>query len=438
MTRRLEVLGGADPVEVGAALRKALSGAGPAILPREARSGVPVAAATPVPTPTPGPAGEAASPAATGSPARPRHASLVASGGEHPVPAEVARNVALVIETSGSSGVPKRVALSADALLASAAATEAYLGGSGQWLLALPAHYIAGVQVLVRSIVAGTDPVLMPAGHFSARTFAALVDRLTSPLKFSSIVPAQLARLVDAAESDDGVRASLQRLDALLIGGQAVPAALFSRATDAGLKVMRTYGSSETAGGCVYDGHPIGRAAARVTGGELELSGPMLAEGYLGDEELTARKFYTDGGVRWYRTADSGEVTEAREGSGSGSPGGSATTVTITGRIDNVIISGGIKVALDRVERAVQSHEGFHTAIVVPQPSEEWGQTPVVVTSEPFGPGALELLRSSVTETVGRAAAPTRIVLLPSIPTLSSGKPDRLAVARSLAAHPQG
>ncbi|RFA17039.1 hypothetical protein B7R22_01730 [Subtercola boreus] len=431
MTRRLEVLGGADPVEVGAALRKALGGSGPAILPREV-------SAAPAAT---GPAGEVR--AANTTPAA-RHASLVAVGDEHPVPAEVAKNVALVVETSGSSGVPKRVALSADALLSSAAATEAHLGGGGQWLLALPSHYIAGVQVLVRSIVAGTDPVVMPPGHFSARTFAGLVDTLTSPLKFSSIVPAQLARLVDAAENDDRVRESLGRLDALLIGGQAVPAALFSRATDLGLRVMRTYGSSETAGGCVYDGHPIGRTAARITAGELELSGPMLAEGYLGDDELTARKFYTDAGVRWYRTADSGDVTGSpvagtpvagtpEPGTGSGSPG---VTVTVTGRIDNVIISGGIKVALDRVERAVQAQEGFHTAIVVPQPSAEWGQAPVVVTSEPYGPGALDQLRTRVTELVGRAAAPTRIVLLPSIPTLSSGKPDRLSVARSLAAHP--
>ncbi|MDF2443571.1 MAG: o-succinylbenzoate---CoA ligase [Subtercola sp.] len=424
------MLGGADPIEVGAALRRALSGSGPAVLPRES-------AVDPERV-----AGPAAERPAAGAP--PRHASLVAGGGEHPVPAEVAKNVALVIETSGSSGVPKRVALSADALLSSASATEAHLGGGGQWLLALPSHYIAGAQVLVRSIVAGTDPVVMTPGHFSARTFAALVDTLSAPLKFSSIVPAQLARLVDAAESDEEVRQSLGRLDALLIGGQAVPAALFTRATDVGLRVMRTYGSSETAGGCVYDGHPIGRTAARVTGGELELSGPMLAEGYLGDDELTARKFYTDAGVRWYRTADSGDVTGSGSGgagSGGAGSGGAGSgspdvTVTVTGRIDNVIISGGIKVALDRVERAVQAHEGFHTAIVVPQPSAEWGQTPVVVTSEPFGPGALELLRTSVTDMVGRAAAPTRILVLPSIPTLSSGKPDRLSVARSLAAHP--
>ncbi|CAN5267101.1 o-succinylbenzoate--CoA ligase [soil metagenome] len=394
MTRRLEVVPAGDPGVVSVAVRAALSGAGPAILPRE-----------PVVAP------------------QARHASA-AGGPEHSVPGVVPKKVALVIETSGSSGVPKRVALSADALLASVAATESELGGEGQWLLALPTHYIAGVQVLIRSIVAGTEPVVMPSGHFSARTFAALVDQMTAPLKFSSIVPAQLARLVDAGEDDAGIRDSLRRLDALLIGGQAVPAALFTRATDLGLNAKRTYGSSETSGGCVYDGHPIGQALARVTGGELELAGPMLAEGYLGDDELTQRKFYTDAGHRWYRTADSGDVTDGM--------------VAVTGRLDNVIISGGIKVALDRVERVVQSRQGFHTAIVVAQPSERWGQTCVVVTSEPFDDDALSLIQAAVTEVAGRAAAPSRIVRLDVLPTLGSGKPDRLSVARSLAGHPLG
>ncbi|GGF11180.1 AMP-binding protein [Subtercola lobariae] len=392
MTRRLEVLPAGDAAEVSIAVRAALSGTGPAILPRE----------------------PAVAPHS-------RHAS--GAPGPAELPDEVPKNVALVIETSGSSGVPKRVALSADALLASAGATESELGGPGQWVLALPTHYIAGTQVLIRSIVAATKPVVLPPGHFSARAFAACVDELQAGLKFSSIVPAQLARLVDAGESDTGIRESLRALDALLIGGQAVPAALFTRATDLGLNVKRTYGSSETSGGCVYDGHPIGQASARTTGGELELAGPMLAEGYLGDDELTARKFYSDAGRRWYRTADSGEVTSGPAG----------VQVAVSGRLDNVIISGGIKVALDRVERIVQAHEGFHTAIVVPVPSEQWGQTSVVVTSEPFGDGDLAVLQSAVTEAVGRPAAPSRIVRLEPLPTLASGKPDRLAVARTLA-----
>ncbi|HEY0260267.1 MAG TPA: AMP-binding protein [Lacisediminihabitans sp.] len=104
MSRPLAVVPAEDPAEVLIALRAALAG-GPAVLP--------------------------------GAPTQ-------------PVQEAVEQRVALVIETSGSTGRPKRVALAADALLAGAAASESALGGPGQWLLALPAHYIAGVNVLVR------------------------------------------------------------------------------------------------------------------------------------------------------------------------------------------------------------------------------------------------------------------------------------------------
>ncbi|SDY59091.1 AMP-binding protein [Herbiconiux ginsengi] len=392
MTRSLEVLDGADATGVAAALRVALSNDGPAILPREGGMG----------------RGRHAAPA-LGDPEVARDA---------PVPAEVPRAVALVIETSGSSGVPKRVALSTDALLASAAAVEVALGGQGQWLLALPTHYIAGVQVLVRSIVAGTTPVVQPPGHFSASAFAGLADELDAPLRFTSLVPAQLARLVTAAEADSGIRRSVARFDSILIGGQALPAALYERAKEAGFPVVRTYGSSETAGGCVYDGRAIGQTVARESGGEIELSGPTLAEGYLGDDELTARKFRFDDGVRWYRTADSGTVVDG--------------LVRVTGRLDNVIISGGVKVALDRVERVVQAVAGFEQAVVVPQRSAEWGQVSVVVTDGPVTDASLEQVRSAVIDSAGRAAAPVEIQHVEQLPRLSSGKPDRLAIARSL------
>ncbi|GAA1001092.1 AMP-binding protein [Subtercola frigoramans] len=462
MTRRLEVIGGGDPAAVTVSIKAALDGSGPAILPRERRTdavvpgrrvgslgaidvaggsgglgegvqfGESAAAgdppdARPAGATQPSHAGLADARPAVGTRTTPTGVPrVVVEETGRPLPGEVPKRVALVIETSGTSGVPKRVALSADALLASAAATESALGGEGQWVLALPTHYIAGMQVLVRSIVAGTQPIVMPAGHFTAEVFASLVDELTAPLKFTSIVPAQLVRLVEAAEAQPGIRDSLRRLDALLIGGQAVPQALFTRALALGLRAVRTYGSSETSGGCVYDGRPIGQAVARVTAGELELGGPTLAEGYLGDEELTQQKFYSDAGHRWYRTADGGDITDG--------------IVSVTGRLDNVMISGGIKVSLDRVERAVQSIPGYATAIVAAVPSEAWGQAAVVVVALPSAgrdsrarDDSLVTLQAAVTASVGRAAAPTRVVFIDTLPTLSSGKPDRLAVARMLA-----
>ncbi|MET0954433.1 MAG: AMP-binding protein, partial [Cryobacterium sp.] len=208
----------------------------------------------------------------------------------------VPKRVAVVIETSGSTAAPKRVMLSTDALLASAAASSVALGGDGQWLLALPAHYIAGVQVLVRSIAAGTEPVLMPAGHFDPAVFAEHANRLVEPLRFTSLVPVPLARLLDAAADDSALLAVLQRFTGILVGGQAVSADLVERAEHSGLRLLRTYGSSETAGGCVYNEVPIGNTRVRAVNGQLEISGSVLAEGYLGNPVQTRERFIDDEG----------------------------------------------------------------------------------------------------------------------------------------------
>jgi O-succinylbenzoic acid--CoA ligase len=305
--------------------------------------------------------------------------------------------------------------LSADALLASAAATDGALGGPGQWLLALPAHYIAGLQVLVRSIAAGTVPVVQPPGHFDVELFAALAGRLDAPRRYTSLVPTQLARLTAASEHDSELRRAVARFDAILIGGQALPRPLHERALALGFPVVRTYGSSETAGGCVYDGQPIGSTVVRQNAGEIEISGPSLAEGYLGDDSLTADRFHTDGGTRWYRTSDAGEVADG--------------LVRISGRLDNVIISGGVKVSLDQVERLVQSVSGFERAVVVAAADETWGQVPVVVVEGEQPADALSRLRELVTDAAGRPAAPAALRSVDVIPQLASGKPDRLSVA---------
>ncbi|MGH1524625.1 AMP-binding protein [Leifsonia sp. L25] len=337
------------------------------------------------------------------------------AGGGWPRDTERApQNVALVIETSGSTGVPKRVALSVDALLASAAASAGAMGGQGQWLLALPAHYVAGAQVLVRSLAAGTEPVVYGEGHFDPLRFAGLAGELTDGLRYTSLVPVQLARLVDAAEGGAReVGRALRRFDGILVGGQALDHRLRERAEALGARLLATYGSSETAGGCVYDGVPIGPTVVREVDGLLEISGPTLAEGYLGDPERTDAVFHQEDGVRWYRTGDLGEVRDGR--------------VAVHGRSDNVIISGGEKVLLDAVERLVRSWDGLEDAVVVAAEDTRWGQVPVVVTT---GRAELAALRSAIAERLGRAAAPARIVTVAELPHLSSGKPDRVAAAR--------
>jgi O-succinylbenzoic acid--CoA ligase len=382
MTRELLVLP-AEPEPVLIALRDALSGAGPAIMPRSAESL------------------SAESVAAGAFPA----SALPAAA----LPAEVPRRVALVVETSGSTDRPKRVALSADALLASAAASDAVLGGGGQWLLALPVHYIAGLNVLVRSIASQTEPVVLPAGPFDPDAFVAAAGRMDSPLRFTSLVPAQLSRLLEV----DGALRALRRFDRILVGGQSTPAPLLARAHELGLNLTRTYGASETSGGCVYDGAPIGNTHVRIVDGQVELSGSVLAEGYLDDPERTAATFVSDHAQRWYRTGDGGTVTDG--------------VLSITGRLDDTIISGGLKVSLGAIEEFVRALPGQSGAVVVAGPSERWGEVPVVVTDR-----ALELapLRETLATALGRAAAPERVLVLDQLPRLDSGKPDRRAIGR--------
>jgi O-succinylbenzoic acid--CoA ligase len=368
MTRALRVLPPSAGVVIDA-LRDALSGSGPAVL---------VAAAE-------GAAGTSA------------------------LPAEVPQRVALVVETSGSTARPKRVALSADSLLVSAAASASAIGGDGQWLLALPTHYIAGLNVLVRSIASETRPVVLADGPFDPIAFARAADAMDADLRFTSVVPAQLSRLLEIPQAIP----ALQRFTRILVGGQSTPQVLFDRAAKLGISLTRTYGSSETSGGCVYDGVPIGNTRARVADGQLELAGAVLADGYLEDDERTARAFVDDEGVRWYRTGDSGEVR-----------GGE---VFVTGRLDDVIISGGIKVSLADVERVVRGFPGQADAVVVRAPSERWGEVPVVVTTEAID---LDSLRAAVRAELDVAAAPDRVVVVPELPLLASGKPDRIGLQR--------
>ena len=365
-----------DPAEVLVALRAALAGAGPAILP------------------------------------------LAEGADATGLPSEVPRRVAVVVQTSGTSGAPKRVAISSDALLSSATATYAALGGPGRWVLALPVHYVAGLQVLVRAVAADTDPVLLPAGSFDPAAFAAAVLAVPrADRAYSALVPAQVLALLEDGSRE--VRQAATRLDAVLVGGQRLPESLRERAEDVGFRLVRTYGSSETSGGCVYDGAPLSIAEARIVGGEVQLAGAMLAEGYLADEERTARAFLTEEGRRWYRTGDAGEFVEGR--------------LRVTGRLDDVLISGGEKVSLGLVESVVRELDGFANAVVVRAEHERWGEVPVVVAETPPAsatdvPERLAALREAVGSRLGAAARPDRLVEVDRLPLLASGKPDRRAL----------
>ncbi|WP_295782824.1 AMP-binding protein [uncultured Microbacterium sp.] len=349
----------------------------------------------------------------------------VALGGEDPS-GEVPAGTAVVVTTSGSTGVPKSVAISRNALIASAYATAARLG-EGSWLLAVPATYVAGVQVMVRALLADREPAVV-AGPFRPEPFAAAALGMASHDNgervptFTSLVPAQLQRLLDAADTDPAVAQALRSFEAILIGGQALAPAVRERALAAGARVVRTYGSSETSGGCVYDGVPLDGVGMRIVEGEVHLSGPTLADGYLGDPGRTASVFPVDSdGRRWYRTGDGGEIVDG--------------VLRVTGRLDNVIVSGGVNVSLDRVEAAVRGIPGLEGAVVVPIPDETWGQGSAVVVPGVAASREAELLatiRPVVAAAIGAPARPARVVAVGEMPALDSGKPDRALLRRLL------
>lgn len=344
---------------------------------------------------------------------------------------EVPAGTAVVVTTSGSTGIPKRVVLSRSALTASALATAARIG-DGAWLLALPASYVAGLQVLVRSLVADRQPGLL-SGPFQPQAFASAALMLVSSENgrrvptFTSLVPAQLIRLLDAADDDASVRAALRSFEAILIGGQALPAAVLERAESAGARIVRTYGATETSGGCVYDGVPLDGVGVRIEGGEVQLSGPTLAEGYLGDPARTDAAFPADpDGTRWYRTGDAGLIDDG--------------ALRVRGRLDNVIVSGGINVSLDRVERVVRSVAGLHSAVVVGVPDDRWGEASVIVAARGEALRRSEATqlteaRAAVAAEIGAYARPSRLFLVDEIAALPSGKPDREAIRRLVAGH---
>ena len=337
-------------------------------------------------------------------------------------PSELPDGTALIIRTSGSTGVPKSVALSAAALTASANATHEALGGAGQWLLALPLHLISGVQMLVRGILADTKPMLVPSGSFDPAMLIERAKKMTSERRYVSLVPVQLDRLLDYVSGHREALDVAQQFSAVLVGGQGVSLAQRQRAHELGIALRRSYGSSETAGGCVYDGVEIGDTRVRIRDGEVQIAGPQLALGYLGDPELTAQQFITDGGERWYRTGDSGSLL-----------GG---MLEVTGRLDRVIISGGVNVSLDVLERAITEIPGWEHAVTAAVNDPEWGQRPVVVIAAgpEVEPAAERVpfaeVEARIRKTLGAASVPDRVITVAALPRLGGGKIDRVKITQ--------
>ena len=396
---------------------------------------------------------------------------------------EAAEPIALVVGTSGSTGTPKRTALTARALAASAAATENFFGSNSdaasQWLLALPAHYIAGAQVLARSVLAGTSPVIARSVtepvHFSPEVFLQAVERMSSARRFISLVPTQLHKLLESADANPSLGAEIHEalgsFTGILLGGAPSSADLLAASTALGLNTVTTYGSAETAGGCVYSGAVLPGVrvelvpeegmpeesmptAPDIEGkpaqvGRIWISGAHLASGYIGDAARTAEHFFTAAdGTRWYRTDDYGLLSPANDPDSTAhdpdsTAHGNAPRLQVLGRSDDVLISGGVKISARAVATVLEEHPAVREACVIGLPDARWGTAiaaavtlvpSVGATGAPAknGPALNEelcaLLRARCAEKLGAPAAPKQLSILPDFPLTSTGKPDRAKI----------
>lgn len=318
----------------------------------------------------------------------------------HNLPDEVDDSVAFIVESSGSTGSPKRIELSLEAALASAEASAKRLGAAGQWLLALPANYVAGLNVLIRSAVADTQPVMLNTSvSFTAEAFARHASMMTHERRFTSLVPTQIMRLAIAAEQDENVLNAMRSFTAILVGGQALAVELKNDLVSAGVNLVETYGSAETFGGVVYDGVPLeGVTVSIVENSLIEISSPTLANQFRLKQKIVMN--------------DLGEIVDGK--------------LRVLGRADRVINSGAIKISLDLIEATASAVPGVVEVAATAIADESWGER--VGLLYVGSPEVADEVASRLANDLGPAAKPLRIIRADRIPKLSNQKYDLLAI----------
>jgi len=335
-----------------------------------------------------------------------RPSRVVASDGEHHslgggLPVE--EGDAVVVATSGSSGQPKGVVLTHDALRASALATSDRLGidpARHAWLACLPLAHVGGLSVVTRALLTGTPLTVLPG--FDADVVEALgrAERATH----LSLVPAALRRIDPAL------------FTGILLGGSRPPG-------DLPPNVVVTYGMTETGSGVVYDGYPLDDVEVAIAhfddvddgdgasgAGQILLRAPMLLRCYR--DGSTGRVLGPDGSNSWFATGDAGYIN-------------ALGTLSVTGRMAEVITTGGEKVWPDEVERVISTHRDVAEVAVWKRPDPEWGERVVAWVVPADARPKAEELKELVAGTIAPWAAPKEIVFTTELPRTPSGKVTR-------------
>jgi O-succinylbenzoic acid--CoA ligase len=317
--------------------------------------------------------------------------SVIDSGGEAPLDGgrPAAAGDALVLATSGTTGAPKGVVLTHDAVGASAEATSARLGvepARHRWLACLPLNHVGGLSVITRALHTRTPVEVLPGFD------AAEVSERAGPDVFVSLVATALRRL------DPG------RFHTVVLGGSAPPGGLAAN-------VVTTYGLTETGSGVVYDGVPLDGVEVDIAGdGEIRLRGPMLLRAYR-DETVAL----DPGG--WFATGDAGHLDDGDR-------------LVVDGRLGELIVTGGENVWPAAVEAVLARTPGVAEVAVAGRPDEEWGERVVawVVPTDPAAPPSLDALRAVVRDHLAAYAAPKEAIVVDALPRTAIGKVRRHAL----------
>ena len=302
----------------------------------------------------------------------------------------VRSDISLVVATSGSTGAPKEIGVTSAALLASAHASNKYLGAStgDTWSLLLPLTHIAGINVLVRSIELETDPIDL-RNHGGTYPDA----------DFTAIVPTQL---FNALNDDTNLLTHLKSAKAVLVGGAALSEDLRSQAIASGINIITTYGMTETCGGCIYNGEALDGVSFELTENQrIKISGPVLAD------------VLTEGG--WYLTQDIGTIVDGK--------------LKIIGRADDVIVSGGENISLSAIESELNKKFPQLLVAAFSTSDSKWGQV-LHVAVQTQDENVKPQISQALVSAMGNHAKPKSVILLDKLPEIGVGKVDRIFLAK--------